>query len=59
MKERTKYDKAILLTGDGDFLSLVKHLKEKKKLGQIIVPHSGRYSHFLDEAAGEFITSLT
>jgi hypothetical protein len=38
---------------------LVNHLKDKKKLGQIIVPHSGRYSHFLEEAAGEYITSLT
>lgn len=59
MKEWTKYDKAILLTWDGDFMSLVTHLKAKKKLGQIIVPHSGRYSHFLDQAAGEYITSLT
>lgn len=59
MKERRNYDKAIICSGDGDFMSLVSHLKSKKKLWQIIVPHSGRYSHFLEEAAGEYITSLT
>jgi len=32
------YDKAIIVSGDGDFHCLVKYLQEKKKLETILVP---------------------
>lgn len=34
-----RYDKAIIVSGDGDFYCLVEYLEKKKKLGKIIVPN--------------------
>lgn len=36
--EYDNYDKAILVTSDGDFTCLIKHFKENNKLGKIITP---------------------
>ncbi len=36
--EYDNYDKAILITSDGDFTCLIKHLKEHNKLSKIITP---------------------
>lgn len=33
-----KYDQAVIITGDGDFVSLLQHLLNRKKLKNIIVP---------------------
>lgn len=38
MIDYPKYDKAIIVTSDGDFHSLVKHLYENKKLYFVISP---------------------
>ncbi len=38
MKEVNKYDKAVIVTGDGDFFSLVEYLEEQGKLGKILTP---------------------
>ncbi len=53
-KEYNNYDKAIIVTGDGDFLSLIEYLDEKKKLGKIIIPNKVRYSQLLTKFAGYF-----
>ena len=37
-REYDNYNKAILISGDGDFTSLIEHLIERKKLQKIIVP---------------------
>lgn len=50
MIEYPNYDKAVIVTGDGDFASLVEYLKKQKKLKQLIVPNQHRYSKFLDDA---------
>lgn len=39
MKEMPNYDKAVLVSGDGDFLGLVEYLKEQKKLANILTPN--------------------
>ncbi len=39
MKEFPNYDKAIIVSGDGDFRSLIDHLAEMKKLDKILVPN--------------------
>jgi len=44
MKELSNYDKAILVSGDGDFYSLVEYLEEKKRLLHILAP-TGHYSN--------------
>jgi hypothetical protein len=38
-----KYDRAILVTGDGDFMCLAEYLNDNKKLDSILVPNA-KYS---------------
>jgi len=35
-----KFDKAVIISSDGDYASLIKFLKEKNKLKTILSPHS-------------------
>ena len=42
-----EYDKAVFVSGDGDFLSLYQYIDEKKKLLKILVPNRFRYSKLL------------
>lgn len=44
MKELKNYDKAILVSGDGDFYSLVEYLQAEGKLAKILTP-GGHYSN--------------
>lgn len=49
MKELKNYDKAILVSGDGDFYSLVEYLEEQGKLFKILAPswqYSGLFNRF-------------
>lgn len=46
MKELPNYGKAIIVSGDGDFYSLIEHLLERKKLMHVMVPN-WRYSTLL------------
>lgn len=44
--EYSNYDKAIIVSGDGDFACLIKFLKEKDKLEKVITP-TKKYSKLL------------
>lgn len=46
-KEYRNYRQAIIVTGDGDFLSLCDYLDERGKLAKIIIPNKLRYSQLL------------
>jgi uncharacterized LabA/DUF88 family protein len=46
MKEMPNYNKAIIVSGDGDFYSLIEYLSEKNKLLHIISPN-WKYSTLL------------
>lgn len=59
MIDYSKYDKAIIVTWDGDFACLVKYFYEKNKLSKLIVPNKNKYSIFLKQTAKEKIESLT
>lgn len=48
MREINKYDKAILVSGDGDFYSLVEYLQGRGKLAKILTP-SGHYSQLFNK----------
>jgi uncharacterized LabA/DUF88 family protein len=48
MKEISNYDKAIIVSGDGDFFSLVEYLEGKKRLAHILTP-SGHYSQLYNK----------
>jgi uncharacterized LabA/DUF88 family protein len=48
MKEMSNYDKMILVSGDGDFYSLVEYMESKKRLAHILTP-SFQYSQLYNK----------
>ncbi len=42
-----KYEKAIIISSDGDYASLIKFLKEKNKLKVVLSPHTKDYCSIL------------
>ena len=47
MIEYQNYDKAVIVTGDGDFYCLVDYFSRKSKLLRLLVPNSKKYSKLL------------
>ena len=47
MIEYQNYEKAVIVTGDGDFYCLVKYLLEHEKLEQVLIPNFFKYSALL------------
>ncbi len=47
MIDLENYDKAVIVTGDGDFYCLVKYLIKNKKLNTLLVPNRYKYSALL------------
>ncbi len=43
-----EFDRAVFVSGDGDFLSLYEYMKGKGKLAKIVVPNRMRYSKLLN-----------
>jgi len=43
-----KYDQAVIVSGDGDFAGLIRHLAGQNKLRQVIIPNRERYSSLFD-----------
>lgn len=60
MIEYSKYDKAIVVSGDGDFYCLVEYLKKKGKLGRLLVPNEAKFSRLLYKFIREidFVSNL-
>jgi uncharacterized LabA/DUF88 family protein len=51
MKEMSNYDKAIIVSGDGDFYCLVEYLESKKRLLKLLTPtahYSSLYNRYDD-----------
>ena len=46
MKELPNYDKAVIVSGDGDFFGLIEYLAAEQKLLKILTPNQ-RYSTLL------------
>ncbi len=46
MKEMSNYDKCIIISGDGDFYSLVEYLEKKNRLAHVMAPN-WQYSSLL------------
>jgi uncharacterized LabA/DUF88 family protein len=53
--EMNEYDKAVIVSNDGDFYSLVEHLYENKKLGVVLSPNKSFCSNLLTQTAKEKI----
>lgn len=47
MIEYWNYNKAIIISGDGDFHCLIKHLSNRNKLHKLIIPNKYKYSSLL------------
>lgn len=54
-----KYGKAIVVTGDGDFYCLVKHLDLNGKLGRVLAPSPANCSSLLTKIAGKNIAFVS
>ena len=47
MIKYTVFDKAVIVSGDGDFFCLAEYLRENDKLKSILIPDQNRYSALL------------
>ena len=47
MIEFENFDRAVIVSGDGDFYCLIDHLLQKEKLKKMLIPNSKRYSGLL------------
>lgn len=56
MIEFPSYDKAIVVSGDGDFYCLIEHLEKKKKLFHVLIPNPKKYSALLRRFHQYFIS---
>ena len=55
MVEYPNYDKAFIVSGDGDFYCLVDYLKGKGKLLKLMIPNRNRYSSLLRKFSKEMV----
>ena len=58
MIQYSNFDKAILVSGDGDFYCLVKHLLDNGKLEVVLVPNYFKYSALLKRFAKKNIAFM-
>lgn len=49
MIEYPNYEKALIVTGDGDFHCLVDHLKRQGKLLKLMIPNKFKFSSLLKQ----------
>ena len=55
MIEWDNYDKAVIVTGDGDFYCLVEYLKKKDKLEKLLIPNQYKYSVLLKKFGSNIV----
>ncbi len=55
MIEYPNYNKAIIVSGDGDFHCLIEYLSRQKKLLHIFIPNSNKYSALLRKFRSYFV----
>lgn len=56
-----RYDKAVIVSGDGDFAGLIRHLAGVDKLKQVVIPNRSTYSSLfkrLDEYGDTYFTFM-
>ena len=58
MIEYPNYDKAVIVSGDGDFYCLVQYLLENGKLQKVLVPNQNKYSALLKRFAKKNIAFM-
>jgi len=58
MIQLKNFDKAVIITGDGDFYCLVQYLLEQNKLQTVLVPNRHKYSALLKKFAKKSISFM-
>ena len=58
MIEYANYDRAVIVTSDGDFACLVRHLYDQQKLERVLSPNVQRCSALLKQAVRDRIDFL-
>jgi uncharacterized LabA/DUF88 family protein len=59
MLEIDNFDRAVLVTGDGDFHCLVKHLIKRDKLRKLLIPNQTSYSALLKRFSSEYLAFVS
>lgn len=55
MIEYQNYDRAIIVSGDGDFHCLIEYLEENNKLAYVFIPNRRKYSALLRKFRKYFV----
>lgn len=55
MKEMPHYDKALIVSGDGDFCCLIEYLKKMNKLLNLMIPDVNQYSSLLRKFSPDIV----
>jgi len=55
MLEYPNYEKAVIVTGDGDFHCLIDYLRKQEKLRKLIIPNRYKYSSLLRKFAPDMV----
>lgn len=59
MIEIGNYDKAVIISGDGDFHCLVRYLITLGKLEKMLVPNKGKYSSLLKHLPSQYLAFVS
>ncbi len=59
MIDYKNYNKAIIVSGDGDFYCLVKYLTDKDKLKKILIPNEAQCSILLKRFPSEYLAFVS
>jgi uncharacterized LabA/DUF88 family protein len=58
MIQYSNFDKAIIVSGDGDFYCLIQHLVKRDKLKTVLIPDRRHYSALIKRFAGKHISFM-
>ena len=58
MIEYPNFDKAVIVSGDGDFYCLVKYLNDNCKLHRLLIPNGKKYSRLLRPFAPNMVERI-
>lgn len=59
MVEYGNYNKAVIISGDGDFHCLIKYLMGNNKLKKILVPNQSKYSALLKKFPSQYLAFVS
>jgi uncharacterized LabA/DUF88 family protein len=54
-----EFDRAVIVSGDGDYFCLLKYLQDEGKLETVLVPDEKSYSALLKPFAAGFLSSIS